>query len=109
MDWRHRAQPKRFECAIWSGDVLCGLDVGNTRNSYCAIDLLEGNPNPEHPLRGSVVILASGAAFAYALALPRPQLRPVDPVEAMIPRYLDLGFQLDIMRDGSPYRWVSVP
>ncbi len=49
-DYR-RHHPSRFELAVWSGDVLCGLAVGRTGNAYCSVEYLEGSPVAGHPSR----------------------------------------------------------
>lgn len=32
-----RAEPSRFEVAIWSDEILCGLAIGKTRADHCRI------------------------------------------------------------------------
>ncbi len=41
---RHR--PSRFELALWSGDVLCGLAVGRTGSAYCGAEYNAGQSGP---------------------------------------------------------------
>jgi hypothetical protein len=103
-----RDDPARFEVAVWSEQVLCGLAFGRTRTGYCAVEYLEGSPEPDHPLKGRVTVIVSGAAVAYATALGKPQLRLIDPLEAMVPRYKALGFELATPKGESPYCWWSI-
>ncbi len=92
-DFRH-AEPSRFDLAVWSGDVLCGLAVGRTRADHCRMDYLEGSPIPGHPLMGRVVLIAAAALVAYATALGKSEARLVDPLPALVPYYEGRGFKL---------------
>ncbi|WP_144426373.1 hypothetical protein [Methylobacterium sp. ARG-1] len=45
--------PKCFNAAIWHDETLCGLAIGAVnRDRFVAVDFLEGNPDPTHPLKG---------------------------------------------------------
>lgn len=46
-EWR-RSWPERFELAIWSGDILCGLTLGRPSRgpSHMSLYYIEGNPDP---------------------------------------------------------------
>ena len=78
-----RAEPARFEVAIWTDDILCGLAIGRTRADHCRMDYLEASPTP-HPLKGRIVPIAAGAAIAYATALGKKELRLVDPLPEVV-------------------------
>jgi hypothetical protein len=101
-DYR-RNEPSRFEVAVWSGEVLCGLAFGKLRLGYCGADYIEGSPVPAHPLRGSVLSAVLTALTAYAVALGRPEIRLIDPLPALVPRYKALGFMLATPRGQSRY------
>src|ERR1700692_4365281 len=77
VDDIRKSETDRFEVSVWSGDALCGLAIGRTRQTFCRVDYLEGSPVPNHPLRGSVAVLVSGAVIAYATALGREEVRLV--------------------------------
>lgn len=89
-----RRLPTRFEVAVWSGEVLCGLAVGEVRGTHVRVNYIEGSPDPEHPLKGKVVSAVLTASTTYARIVDRREVRLVDPVEAMIPRYRALGLML---------------
>ncbi len=101
-------EPDRFEAAVWSGDTLCGLAIGWTRKEFCRVDYLEGSPAPDHPLRGRVTVIVSGAAVAYATALGRGEVRLVNPLPAVVPHYVALGFTLANPKGEAPYCWWKI-
>lgn len=97
--WREMATdfrrlPARLEVAVWCGETLCGLAVGEARRTHVRVGYLEGSPDPEHPLRGKVTPAVLTAVTAYARAVGRGEVRFVDPVDAMVPRYEALGLVL---------------
>jgi hypothetical protein len=98
-----RDEPSRFEVAVWSNDVLCGLAIGRTRMDYCRVDYLEASPNPDHPLKGRVAVVAAGAAIAYATTLGKNEVRLMNPLPAVVPHYLALGFALANPTDATQY------
>ena len=100
-----KKEPDRFEVSVWSGGALCGLALGWTRQTFCRVDFLEGSPDPEHPLKGHVTIIVSGAAVAYATAIDRQEVRLIDPIPAVVPHYEDLGFTLASPKGAAPYCW----
>jgi hypothetical protein len=102
-----RAEPGRFELAIWHGGILCGLSLGRLRAGFCRVDYLEGSPLPDHPLRGKVAAVMFTAAVAYATAAGKREIHLTDPLPAVIPHYLKLGFELAFNPDKTPYcRWT---
>ncbi len=104
-DWR-RGHPERFEVALWSGDVLCGLALGRPSKgpSHLALYYVEGR-SPDHPLQGKVTAVVLTALQAYAIALGKKELRLVDPLPDVIPFYCSpaLGFQLVTPGREAPY------
>lgn len=107
-DYR-RNEPTRFEVAVWSGDALCGLGLGKLRSSYCRADFFEGSPLPEHPLKGFIIPALLTVLLVYAKALQREQIRLIEPLPAMVPRYEALGFVLVNPKREAPYCWKAVP
>lgn len=104
-----RNDPARFEVAVWSRGILCGLAIGGTKATFCRVDYLEGSPDPRHPLKRSVTVIVSGAAVAYAAALGKAEVRLMNPLPAVVPFYERSGFPLVIPGSGGPYCRVEVP
>jgi hypothetical protein len=79
-DWR-KAHPDRFELAVWSGGILCGLAIGRPapRAAHLSLYYLEGNPNLGNPLHFKVANVVIAALRAYALAIGKTESRMVDP------------------------------
>jgi hypothetical protein len=90
--WR----PDSFLLAIWSEAVLCGLAVGRPSDSHerLAVEYIEGSPEHKHPLKGSILAITTVAAEAYAVVLGCHVLRISDPVVAIVPSYVELGFEV---------------
>ncbi len=65
----------RFELAVWSGAVLCGLAAGTPRFGRMEVDLAEGSPGSRHPLKGATRFAVIEAARAYTMALGHSELR----------------------------------
>lgn len=87
--------PKCFNAAIWHDETLCGLAIGAVnRDRFVAVDFLEGNPDPRHPLKGQVIEITLNMAEAYRRLIGVPELRlhHVDP--DLISLYEMLGFAL---------------
>lgn len=104
-----RNHPDRFEVAVWSGEVLCGLAVGKVSGGtlYCGVNFLEGSPEP-HPLRGFIVGIVIAAAEAYAVTIGKGSVRLVDPLPELVPLYASFGYSLASPRRESPYCWKMV-
>lgn len=68
-DYR-RVAPERFEAAVWSGEILCGLAIGRPSKAatILAVHFIEGSPDLGHPLKGFAHLAALEAAHAYAVA-----------------------------------------
>jgi hypothetical protein len=96
MQWlcEYRSNPRRFELAIAYGSTLCGLSLGklNRSKSHMRIDLIEGNPDPQHPLRSRVVPITILASTEFARLVDAKEIRIVDPFPALIPYYASFGF-----------------
>jgi len=87
----------RFEVALWSGPVLGGLAIGKPSKgpSHLALQLLEGNPAAQHPLKGYVAECAVEAAISYARLLEKKALRLIKPLPGALPIYRRLGFRVE--------------
>jgi hypothetical protein len=99
-DWEsYRSQPRfqrpsRYELALWVDDVLCGLAIGIVTGSRAVhVHLLEGNPDPSHPLRGAVMELTAANAAALCLRMGGDTVRFLFPDPALIWRYEHYGFR----------------
>ena len=94
-DYR-RKHHKRFEAAIWYGSTLCGLCLGKAseRNIHVRLEVLEGSPDSNHPLRGRIAYIALTATELYGYACGASQVRIIDPVEGAINSYKAIGYEL---------------
>jgi len=105
-DWR-RNYPKRFEVAIWRDGVLCALALGRPARKapHLSLYYLERNPDPANPLRGQVTGAVLATLRAYAVVLGKAELRLMDPLPALIPRYCSaaFGFHLVTPAAEAPY------
>ena len=86
----------RFEVALWSGSVLCGLAIGKPSRgaSHLALHLLEGNPSSGHPLKGYVAECLIEAGASYGRVLGKTQLRLLHPLPGALPIYRRLDFTI---------------
>lgn len=98
-DWETLAssylrRPDAFQVAIWSAEKLCGLALGRPSNSHreLAVHFIEGSPDPDHPLKGSILMLSVAAADAYAAALGADWLLIDSPAAGLLSKYSELGF-----------------
>jgi hypothetical protein len=84
-----------FSVAIWYGDTLCGLGVGVKRNGRVDLALMEGSPDPDHPLKGLIAAIVIDCAAAFAREWRVSMLRLKKPLEALLPFYESkLGFTI---------------
>lgn len=99
-DWfeikrRFRNIPARFELAVSVNDELCGIMIGKPSRGrrHVSAYFLEGNSDPNHPLKGHVLpILLEGLAL-YGEALGCSYIRLIQPVDGLISRYKQSGFK----------------
>jgi hypothetical protein len=101
-NWREqrlalRSTLSRFEVAIWSGPMLCGLAIGRPSKgpSHLAVLLLEGNPSQTHPLTGLVPECVAEAGISYGRLLGKAQLRFLRPLPIPLSAYRRLGFRVE--------------
>lgn len=84
-DWpykrKHYDYVSALKVAMWADDetVLCGLMLARLNNTACVVDMLEGNPDPRHPLKGRVAFLGLDIAARYAQLNGRRELWINDP------------------------------
>lgn len=109
-DWekelaRFGNDPKRFSLAIWSGSTLCGLAAGKVAKSgkHVSITLMEGNPDKNHPLKGSIIKIGMLFGIALCHEFGAKELRFVEPLTEVVPLYEGYGFSLETSENGVPY------
>lgn len=114
-DWRrerigYENTPGRFEVAVWSGEELCGLGLGKPSKSaaFLSVNLLEGSPVLNHPLKGGIRYCVIEAALAYAELLECHELRLTRPLPGARALYRDMGFSLAPPEDESPYCFMRI-
>lgn len=114
-NWREqrralRATLNRFEVALWSGPVLCGLAIGKPSNgpSHLGVQLLEGNPAESHPLKGYVAECVVEAGISYGRLLGKRELRLLRPLPGALPAYRRLGFKVEPERPEPPYCFLEL-
>ncbi|KHD04788.1 hypothetical protein PN36_34835 [Candidatus Thiomargarita nelsonii] len=85
--------PSRFELAIWSDNILCGLAIGKPSKgpAHNAIYRLQGSPI-KHPLEGKIITIAIKTGTEYARALGKKHLVLVEPLEHLVKIYQRHGF-----------------
>lgn len=88
--------PARFELALCVGEVLCTLAVGRPSKGkrYMKLYYLEGNPDLEHPLKGSVLTSILEGFELYAAMLNCSVARLISPLDGVIPLYEAAGYSL---------------
>lgn len=92
-----RGQWKSFDVALYHDGTLCGLCFATAKRSKRRIKLvlLEGCPDPGHPLKGFVAAFMILAVENYAKMIDIPQILIPDPIPGAVPHYLKLGFVYD--------------
>jgi hypothetical protein len=95
-------RPAVLPMAIWNGEDLCGLAVGQASRKRATgvrhtvtLTLVERRPEPpDVPLRGKVIYLAITAARAYGITLGARRLRLRNPDRNLLWYYQLLGFDV---------------
>ena len=100
FDWRendahYKRHTDRFEVAIWSGPMLCGLCAGLSSRGpdNVTIHFLE-SMRPHNPLKGRVALLATEAADRFAKAQGKQRVKIKNPLPGAIVVYERLRFVL---------------
>lgn len=91
-----RSTPRRFDVAIWDGDILCGLCVGmasrgDSNITVKWVERLETHPNA---LAGLVAEIALTAAEHYAKVLGKKSVRLKNPLPGTEGLYQSMRFSL---------------
>jgi hypothetical protein len=91
---RHQRMPKSFNVCVMYAGSLSGLALGRPshRGSRLRLELIEGNPLPNHPLRKLVVPIITACAEAYALNIGATEVRIMCPVPALVNYYSLHGY-----------------
>lgn len=93
-DFRRR-NPAAFHLALWHNDVLCGLSLGRAAKAkFVGVNLIEGNPDPKHALKGKVLPTVLTVAEFYRIQLGAPEMHLFDCNPQLIPLYETFGFEL---------------
>ncbi|HET6764384.1 MAG TPA: hypothetical protein VFH27_11950 [Longimicrobiaceae bacterium] len=102
---RYCRKPRNFHCAVWYGEELCGLAVGKLSEAHEVLCLhyMEGNPDPDHPLRGNVADIVFACAHLYAVAVDSKCILLKDPDPALEGYYAGLGFGLAYVERNARY------
>lgn len=92
-----RSYGKRLELAIWHNNTtLCGLALGKASgaNIHVRLEVLEGAPGQNNPLKGSVAFIALTALELYGTVCDSEEARIIDPVDGAIRVYEKYGYKL---------------
>ncbi len=81
--------PKRFEMALWQGDVLMSLTMGRPtyQGTKLRLDFIEGNPDKPRDVK--VFEPTFLAMVGYAQALGANELRVMNPINAEVKSYYE--------------------
>ncbi len=93
LEGRFRKRVGRFEGAVWSGDLLCGLFYGTVsrKRTVVRVDYVEGR-NESHPLTGRIALIAAELATLYAQLYGSHLVRFHKPLSGAIKHYERIGF-----------------
>lgn len=85
----------QFCIALWHNDTtLCGLALLTVTKAAIQVEVLEGNPDRNHPLKKSVLPILLDASTRFAQVVGRSELRLVEPAEGLIAIYCGVyGFE----------------
>jgi hypothetical protein len=91
-----------FCVAIWHGDAtLCGVFLLTVGGVAVRLEALEGNPDENHPLKGSVIAIAIDVTERFASLLPRQEIWLVEPADRLLDLYVNtFGYELAKSDDG---------
>ncbi|MER2267045.1 hypothetical protein [Methylobacterium oxalidis] len=94
-DWTavlKRPAPNRFDVAIWNAERLCALAYGPADDTAVAIEYLEADPDPSHPLKGQVFKIAAATLEAQARIVDVRLVRLLGPKPALVTYYQSFGY-----------------
>jgi hypothetical protein len=97
--------PRRFDVAIWDGEILCGLASGKAsrHTENVTVCFMERFPIGESRLKGLVAETVVTAAESYAKIISRQWVRIKDPLPGTEVLYENLQFSLAPRRFGVTY------
>lgn len=98
-------KPRSFHVAVWAGSDLCGLALGSVSKGRRQLTLrfMESCPHRDHALRNRIAPIVFEAATAFAGALGAERILLRNPLPAVRPLYLRLGFRVAFVRSGILY------
>ncbi|MCR3962451.1 hypothetical protein NUK45_05485 [Aeromonas veronii] len=87
----------RLELAIWNGNELCGLMLGKASEGRLVVKVnyLQGSTNPDHPLKGWIMEIATRCAELFAASIGAAWVAIQEPHEDLVEHYGSLGFTLE--------------
>jgi len=97
-----RGKTDDFCIAIWhGGTTLCGVFLLAVRGIAVQLRAVEGNPDENHPLKGSVIAIGIDVAERFAGLLRRQEIWLVEPADGLIDLYVEtFGYELAESDDG---------
>jgi hypothetical protein len=97
-DWRalrkHYNEPDRFDVALWCGELLCGLAIGqpSAKGRFLVMHYLERRYGDSNPLRRRVIRLVSAGVVDYAERLGCEAVRIWRPAQGLIVKYTAIDY-----------------
>jgi hypothetical protein len=64
----------------------------NDQKSCLSITMIEGSPDPSHPLKGRILDIAELAAIMFAQKVGAAEIRLINPLDDVLNYYLASGF-----------------
>lgn len=94
-----------MRAVVWTGEHrLSGLALIRVTGAAVVVEFIEGDPRTDCPLRGRRALIVLEAAFCYAQALPRSEVRLTPANERLAELYRDTyGFSLEQPAKGPLY------
>lgn len=99
-DWRvvlkkERKSFKRFEVAFYCDGTLCGLLVARVSKNRVNVNVknIEGNPDPQHPLKSKLLQVALLQIELYAVAIQATMVSIDKPLAEIAGLYIQLGYE----------------
>jgi len=92
----------KFCIALWHGKTtLSGLTLVSVARRAVRIEIVEGNPRSNHPLKGSVLPILLDTVARFGQQLGRAELRLMNPVKGMVRVYCEVyNFELVALPKG---------
>ena len=89
-----------LDLALWFGAELCGLCYAEPsgRSMVVRVILLEGKPDPTHPLKQRVLAISLVALYIYCSTFGMTEIEIECPDAGAVPLYKEFGFGYDAER-----------